>query len=227
MEFEFPNEEGKPYKSSGGEMVESELGEIPKEWEVSQLSSLCQITSSKRIFESEYKKEGVSFYRAGEIKQKKEGVTIKELLYISEDKFLKISKSFGHPLSGDILLTAVGSLLGDSYLVENETFYFKDGNVIWFRRFVTEGCNLYLYEYLQSENFRELLAEIKIGSGQSAITIQALNKKRIVNPNDNLFKKYNTVSSSINSEISQRKKQNSKLYELKDLLLSKLATIEN
>jgi type I restriction enzyme S subunit len=227
LEFDFPNEEGKPYKSSGGEMVESELGEIPKGWEVSQLSSLCQITSSKRIFESEYKKEGVPFYRAGEIKQKKEGVTIKELLYISEDKFLKISKSFGHPLSGDILLTAVGSLLGDSYLVENETFYFKDGNVIWFRRFVTEGCNLYLYEYLQSENFRELLAEIKIGSGQSAITIQSLNEKRIVKPNDNLFKKYNTVSSSINSEISQRKKQNSKLYELKDLILSKLATIEN
>lgn len=34
IDFEFPNEEGKPYKSSGGEMVESELGEIPKAWEI-------------------------------------------------------------------------------------------------------------------------------------------------------------------------------------------------
>jgi type I restriction enzyme S subunit len=194
---------------------------------VTQVSSLCQITSSKRIFESEYKKEGVPFYRAGEIKQKKEGVIIKELLYISEDKFLKISKSFGHPLPGDILLTAVGSLLGDSYLVENETFYFKDGNVVWFRRFVIEGCNLYLYEYLQSESFRELLDEIKIGSGQSAITIHSLNEKRIIKPSDMILKAYQKVSSCINNEISQCKKQNSKLYELKDLLLSKLATIEN
>lgn len=35
--FEFPNEDGEPYKSSGGEMVESELGMIPKGWEVKQL----------------------------------------------------------------------------------------------------------------------------------------------------------------------------------------------
>ena len=32
IDFEFPNENGEPYKSSGGEMVESELGEIPKGW---------------------------------------------------------------------------------------------------------------------------------------------------------------------------------------------------
>jgi type I restriction enzyme S subunit len=33
VDFEFPNENGEPYKSSGGEMVDSELGEIPKGWE--------------------------------------------------------------------------------------------------------------------------------------------------------------------------------------------------
>lgn len=32
VDFEFPNQEGKPYKSSGGEMVESEMGMIPKGW---------------------------------------------------------------------------------------------------------------------------------------------------------------------------------------------------
>src|SRR3989338_7294030 len=34
VDFEFPNEKGKPYKSSGGEMVDSELGEIPKGWKI-------------------------------------------------------------------------------------------------------------------------------------------------------------------------------------------------
>ena len=37
IDFEFPNEEGKPYKSSGGEMVDSELGRIPKGWEIGYL----------------------------------------------------------------------------------------------------------------------------------------------------------------------------------------------
>lgn len=227
VDFEFPDENRNPYKSFGGEMVESELGEIPKGWEVKSLSSLCQITSSKRIFESEYKKNGVPFYRAGEIKQKKEGIPIKELLYISEEKFLKISNTFGHPSAGDILITAVGSLLGDSYLVKDETFYFKDGNVIWFRRFNLDYFNLYLYEYLQSEKFREFLDEIKIGSGQSAITIKSLSENRIIIPNIFFLKNYHPITLSINNEISFRKSFNSKLYELKDLLLSKLATIEN
>jgi len=54
VEFEFPwdfkkNEfswDGKPYKSSGGEMVESELGEIPKEWEVKKCLDICDFIKS-------------------------------------------------------------------------------------------------------------------------------------------------------------------------------------
>jgi len=37
IDFEFPNEKGKPYKSSGGEMINSELGKIPKGWKVSKI----------------------------------------------------------------------------------------------------------------------------------------------------------------------------------------------
>ena len=44
IDFEFPNENGEPYKSSGGEMVESELGEIPKGWEVKNLDEISNIT---------------------------------------------------------------------------------------------------------------------------------------------------------------------------------------
>ena len=41
VDFEFPDENGKPYKSNGGEMVESELGEIPMGWVVDDLKNLC------------------------------------------------------------------------------------------------------------------------------------------------------------------------------------------
>lgn len=47
IDFEFPNEKGDPYKSSGGEMVDSELGEIPKGWEVTVLSNLLTIKYGK------------------------------------------------------------------------------------------------------------------------------------------------------------------------------------
>lgn len=43
IDFEFPNENGEPYKSSGGEMVESELGEIPKGWELGYLNRIAEL----------------------------------------------------------------------------------------------------------------------------------------------------------------------------------------
>lgn len=49
IDFEFPNENGEPYKSSGGEMVDSELGEIPKGWEVNRLNEIADCFDNKRI----------------------------------------------------------------------------------------------------------------------------------------------------------------------------------
>lgn len=45
VDFEFPNEDGEPYKSSGGEMVESEFGMIPKGWEVISLDKIVDVKS--------------------------------------------------------------------------------------------------------------------------------------------------------------------------------------
>ena len=42
VDFEFPDDKGNPYKSSGGEMVDSELGMIPKEWEVKELGEISE-----------------------------------------------------------------------------------------------------------------------------------------------------------------------------------------
>jgi type I restriction enzyme S subunit len=47
VDFEFPNENGEPYKSSGGEMVESELGEIPKGWRIGKLEEVIEIKYGK------------------------------------------------------------------------------------------------------------------------------------------------------------------------------------
>ena len=44
VDFEFPNEEGKPYKSSGAEMIESEFGIIPKDWRILKLDEISDIT---------------------------------------------------------------------------------------------------------------------------------------------------------------------------------------
>lgn len=43
IDFDFPNENGEPYRSSGGKMVDSELGEIPEGWEVTKIENVVNI----------------------------------------------------------------------------------------------------------------------------------------------------------------------------------------
>jgi type I restriction enzyme S subunit len=47
VDFEFPNDEGKPYKSSGGEMVESEKGRVPNGWKVAEVNSFGKVVCGK------------------------------------------------------------------------------------------------------------------------------------------------------------------------------------
>lgn len=48
IDFDFPNENGEPYRSSGGKMLDSELGEIPEGWRIGSLEEIVNISSGKR-----------------------------------------------------------------------------------------------------------------------------------------------------------------------------------
>jgi type I restriction enzyme S subunit len=63
IDFEFPNEEGKSYRSSGGEMVDSELGEIPKGWEIKKVSGCGKVVCGKTppTSNKEYYGDDISF----------------------------------------------------------------------------------------------------------------------------------------------------------------------
>lgn len=148
-----------------------------KGWKTYKLGDLCQITSSKRIFAEEYVEYGVPFYRSKEIIQKALGQNITECLFILKSRFLEIKKQSGSPKSGDILLSSVGHRSGIPYLVKEEDgdFYFKDGNLIWFKVFDSRMSSSYLFNWLKSLVGQNLLNSIMIGSAQKALTIVGLS----------------------------------------------------
>lgn len=82
---------------------------------------------------------------------------------------------------------------------------------------------MYLYFYLRNSDLRALDS----GSAQSMITTGDLYFQDAILPPTELQMKFDTVTNSIMKEIEIKNKENQKLTELKDLLLSKLATIEN
>jgi type I restriction enzyme S subunit len=146
------------------------------------MDELCEITSSKRIFAADYVPEGVPFYRGREITEKYKGnLNVSTELFISEEKFSKIEREYGAPKQGDLLLTSVGTL-GSVYLVKrSDRFYFKDGNLTWFRNF-KELDSQFLYYWLGSPQGKAELQKCTIGSSQSAFTIVLLKGMEIAVP---------------------------------------------
>lgn len=151
-------------------------------WQKTVLRELCEITSSKRIYAADYQSEGVPFYRGKEIIEKHKGYNdVSTELFISESKFLEIKQKFGAPQPDDLLLSSVGTL-GIPYVVKRgEEFYFKDGNLTWFRNF-KNLFSRYLYYWLLSHQGKAELKKCTIGSSQSAFTIVLLKAMEIELP---------------------------------------------
>ena len=148
-------------------------------WVEKLLEELGTITSSKRIFKSEYVESGVPFYRTKEIKQLANGRDITTELFISAARYKEIKTGFGVPQEGDILLTAIGTI-GEIWVVEGDNdFYFKDGNVLWLKEFTSINPGFLRYVLV---SFVESLNKMAHGSAYSALPIQRLNAHRIFLP---------------------------------------------
>ena len=176
-------------------------------WEKVKLGDVCEITSSKRIFYSEYVNDGVPFYRSKEIIESDEGKVIENPLYISVDKYTEIKEKFGVPQTGDMLLTSVGTI-GIPYIIKKkDCFYFKDGNLTWFRDF-RDGLNSkYLYYWVKSSEGTGILYNTTIGSSQKALTISALKNIKVSIPPRSVQDKIVEVVSTYDDLIENNQKQ--------------------
>ena len=81
-----------------------------EEWKEYKLGEICDISSSKRIFYSEYTESGIPFYRSKEIIDLYNKRNISSELFISNERYNEIKSKFGVPTEDDILLTSVGSI---------------------------------------------------------------------------------------------------------------------
>jgi len=185
------------------------------------LGDIINITSSKRIYLSDYVDEGVPFYRSKEVIQLAGGQAVSEPLFIERDKFNSLKDRFGVPLENDILITSVGTI-GFSYLVDKSEFYFKDGNLTWLQSGVLPERALYLYQWLNSDEGKNSLLSSTIGTSQSALTIENLKKIKLVLPDDNVLTAFYEITKGFVrlSRCLQQKSQN--LVRQRDMLLSRL-----
>jgi len=189
------------------------------EWKEYKLGSLAEITSSKRIFYSDYVSEGIPFFRSKEIIERSLGESGGEPLYISRDKYFEIKEKFGAPEDGDLLISAVGERAGIPYVVKNQgDFYFKDGNLIWLRNIKPELNCTYFNYWLKSNVGQQTLENIMIGSAQKALTIIGLKHLTISLPSPSYQGIVAETLSSLDDKIALLHRQNKTLEALAETL---------
>jgi type I restriction enzyme S subunit len=222
VEFEFPDVNGNPYKSSGGEMVWcEELGkEIPSDWEVDSVKQFCKEMKSggtpSRDNNNYWNSKDIPWLKTGEVNNR---VLIQAEEYISIEG-CKNSSAKKLPIN-----TVLIAMYGEGK-TKGQAGYLR------FEATTNQACcamicenefdSTFLYYFLRINQAE--IANLANGGAQPNLSKELIQNIRIISPNSNDIRKHPFVKFINHSEILE--KENQKLTELKELLLSRLATVE-
>lgn len=210
VDFEFPNENGEPYKSSGGEMVDSELGMIPNGWEVVNYINTSDI------------QYGFAF--KSKLFNDKEG---KPIIRIRD-------------ISNSYTPTYTTEEYNDLYIVtKNDILVGMDGEFkahIWggkdsllnqrVLRIRPKDNNSIAYSYFSIKEPLRYLENSKVGTTVIHLGKKDIDNIKIVYPHNNLISKYRDIADNLINKICENKVEIMELLELRDSLLPKLMSGE-
>ena len=227
IDFEFPNENGETYKSSGGEMVDSEMGLIPKGWKIEKIENLLsEIVTGNRP------KGGVSKYKKGIPSIGAESINglcnydFSKTKYIPESYFHNMKK--GIVKNGDIFLYKDGAKLGRKSMFL-EDFPFKRCCVnshVFILRSNSSMKQSYLFFYLDQEFMTKNIINLNTNSAQPGINSTSVKTLKILLPSDKMLNLFNELVFPILRIIFNNAKENKCLSNLRDALLPKLMSGE-
>lgn len=179
--------------------------EIPDSWEWVKLGNICTISSAKRVLKEDWKETGIPFYRAREIAQLANGEIVKDDLFITKELYESLKDLYGVPQTGDILMSAVGTI-GKTYIVnKDDCFYYKDASVICLKKKHADISSKYLKMLFSSNYLQKQMFANSNGTTVDTITISVAQgytipfpplaeQKRIVDKIEEIFKSLDEIS---------------------------------
>jgi type I restriction enzyme S subunit len=222
IDFEFPDENGQPYKSSGGEMVESELGEIPKGWRLQTLDEISKISigrtpprkESQWFTESPSDVKWVSIRDMGNC-----GVYIHATFeYLTEEAVQKFNIPIieANTVIISFKLTVGRVAISTEKMLSNEAIaHINLKQNVLFPEFV--------YLYLKQFNFDSLGSTSSIATAVNSKSVKAIP---IIIPEEGLLSKFNKITSELFKQILNLTLETKELVALRDTLLPKLISGE-
>lgn len=195
VQFDFPDENGKPYKSSGGEMVYSETlkREIPKGWEICEIQEcLDKVPNTTKIPNKEILQNGL--YPV--IDQSREYICG----FTNDDKSV-ITPKDAHIIFGD-----------HTRIVKLVNFPYSRG---------ADGTQVLISNTIQIPNYLlyQIIKDIDLSSYGYARHFKFLKEQKIIKPIKDISQGYQIIVSLLFEQIKKLQKQNQQLTQLRDFLL--------
>lgn len=190
LQYEFPNEEGKPYKSNGGRMIYNEelKKQIPEIWKNGKISDFIEIGNGKD--HKGLSNGNIPVYGSGGVIRK-----VNESLYSGES----------------VLIPRKGTLNNIMYVDEN----FWTVDTMFFSKMKRENVAIYTYYFVKLYDFEKL----NTGTGVPSMTSAIISNLNLIIPDDDILEKFNKIVKPLYIEMNKNKKQNEELTKLRDELL--------
>jgi type I restriction enzyme S subunit len=216
VEFEFPNEDGKPYKSNGGKMVwcEELEKEIPEGWELNFINQYIKLSQGLAMNASNkhlVTEKGIPLLR------------ITDLINRTSEIFIsnKVDKNV-IAVKEDIIVSRTGQV----GLVFRNKIGVVYNNCFKVNPFPNLNREV-LYWFLKSKMMYSIMNELASGSSaQLDLTHKQFYTIKFLLPTFNLQLKFSDISISISNQLEICELLNVKLEELRDLLLAKMTKVE-
>ncbi|WP_320047475.1 restriction endonuclease subunit S [uncultured Ilyobacter sp.] len=219
VEFNFPNEEGVPYKDNGGEMVKSELGEIPKGWRVGSIDEIIEINPRVTL-----KKGDTAKYV--DMKALSENQSI--ISGVIEREFKGSGTKFSNE---DTLMARITPCLENgktgfvNFLQEDEAAWGStEFNVLRSKNRIAKAFTYFL---ARDKNFRDYaIANMNGSSGRQRISGKILELYEIPIPSEDILDKFGDIATSFMKQIQKNGEEIETLIKTRDALLPKLMSGE-
>lgn len=217
VQFDFPDQNGKPYKSSCGKMVyHPELKrEIPEGWGVEKIEDIAKTGSGGTP-----KSTNVSYYSNGEIPWINSG-ELEQTVITSTSNFiteegLNNSSAKLFP-SGTILVAMYGATAGKvSFL----TFEASTNQAIC--AIILKDIRMRYYLKNVIEDLYQYLVKLSTGSARDNLSQDMIKNIKVVIPSNDILDRYYDFSNNIIKEITKKQQENEQLTQLRDWLLPML-----
>lgn len=222
VDFEFPNDDDKPYKSSGGEMVDSGLRKISRGWKVVALGDVLSAVES-----GQRPKGGVGKYNKGIPSIGAENINglanydYSKEKYIPQDFYNKMTR--GILKHKDILLYKDGAYIGKKTIYRNEFPHETcciNEHVFILR--TKDKLQSYLYFWLDQSRMTQEIINLNSNAAQPGINQEAIKSLKILVPDDDVLNTFDIFIEGVLSKIYENVRENNFLSLIRDSLLPRL-----